>query len=160
MMNVTVIALGKMKEAYMRDFISEYEKRLSAYCKLNIIELAPSFLPDNPSKSLIDGALREEAKKITAKIPQSSFVYSMCIEGRQRTSEEFSEELETLAVNGKSSVVFIIGSSFGLDEAIKNSSNERISLSRMTFPHQMARIMLLEQLYRAFSISNGGKYHK
>jgi 23S rRNA (pseudouridine1915-N3)-methyltransferase len=160
MMNITVIALGRMKESYMRDFAAEYEKRLQTMCKLNIIELAPCALPENPSQKQIDSALEDEAKRITAKIPPQSSVISLCIEGRQKSSEELAKMLESAAVNGASSITFIIGSSFGLSEKIKISSDERISMSKMTFPHQLARVMLLEQLYRAFSINNNGKYHK
>ena len=160
MINITVIALGKLKEKYMRDFCDEYVKRLSAYCKLNIVELAPKALPDNSSQTEIAQALSAEAQMIKAKIPQNSYVFSMCIEGKQMPSEAFSQKLSKLAIDGKSSIVFIIGSSFGLDGEIKKLSDERFSMSEMTFPHQMARVMLLEQLYRAFQISSGGKYHK
>ena len=160
MINITVIALGKLKEKYMREFCDEYVKRLSAYCKLSLVELTPKMLPDNPSQTEIAQALSAEAQMIKAKIPQNSYVFSMCIEGRQMPSEAFSKKLSKLAIDGKSSIVFIIGSSFGLDEEIKKLSDERFSMSEMTFPHQMARVMLLEQLYRAFQISSGGKYHK
>ena len=160
MINITLIALGRLKEKYMRDFCDEYVKRLSAYCKLNIVELAPKTLSDNPSDTEIAQALSAEAQMIKAKIPPNSYVFSMCIEGRQMPSEVFSQKLSKLAVDGKSSIVFIIGSSFGLDAEIKKISDERFSMSEMTFPHQMARVMLLEQLYRAFQISSGGKYHK
>jgi len=160
MMNVTLIVLGRMKESYMREFCAEYEKRLKTMCKLNIIELSPCALPDNPSQKQIDAALEAEAVKITEKIPSGAYVLSLCIEGKQKSSEEFAEMFGNVALNGKSSVVFIIGSSYGLSEKIKISSDERFSMSRMTFPHQMARVMLLEQIYRAFSINSGSKYHK
>ena len=160
MINITVIALGKLKEKYMRDFCDEYQKRLSAYCKLNIVELTPKALSDNPSQTEIAQALSAEAQMIKAKIPSNSYVFSMCIEGKQMPSKAFSQKLSKLAIDGKSSIVFIIGSSFGLDAEIKKLSDERFSMSEMTFPHQMARVMLLEQLYRAFQISSGGKYHK
>ena len=160
MINITVITLGRLKEKYMRDFCDEYVKRLSAYCKLNIVELTPKALPDNPSQNEIVQALNGEAQLIKAKIPSGSYVFSMCIEGRQMPSEAFSQKLSKLAIDGRSSIVFVIGSSFGLDEEIKSLSDERFSMSEMTFPHQMARVMLLEQLYRAFQISSGGKYHK
>jgi len=160
MINVTVIALGKLKEKYMRDFCDEYIKRLSAYCKLNMVELTPKALSDNPSQTEIAQALSAEAQMIKAKIPSNSYVFSMCIEGKQMPSEAFSQKLSKLAIDGKSSIVFILGSSFGLDAEIKKLSDERFSMSEMTFPHQMARVMLLEQLYRAFQISSGGKYHK
>ena len=159
-MNITIIALGKLKEKYMRDFSEEYQKRLSTYCRLNIIELSPKKLPDSPSQSEINNALEEEARQIKAKIPSGAYVFSMCIEGKQMSSTEFSQKISNLAVDGKSNIVFILGSSFGLSEEIKELSDSKFSLSEMTFPHQMARVMLLEQLYRAFQISSGGKYHK
>ena len=160
MMNITVIALGKMKESYMRSFVAEYEKRLSTMCRLNIVELSPCALPDNPSAKQIELALEDEAKRIKAKIPAGSKVFALCIEGSQKSSEELAKMLENAAVSGCGNIVFIIGSSFGLSEKIKMSSDERISMSKMTFPHQLARVMLLEQIYRAFSIINNGKYHK
>ena len=125
-----------------------------------MVELSPERLPENPSQSEIDRALTAEAKQILAKIPQNAYVFSMCIEGKQSSSEAFSQKLSEIAVNGKSNIVFIIGSSFGLSDEIKNMSDFKFSMSQMTFPHQMARIMLLEQIYRAFQISSGGKYHK
>ena len=160
MMNVQLIVLGKLKEKYMKDFSSEYEKRLSAYCKLTVTELEPVKLSDNPSQSEIDNALNKETQMITAKIPKNSYVFSMCIEGKQMSSEELSQKLDDIALSGKSSVVFIIGSSFGLSDEIKRMSDFKFSMAKMTFPHKLARIMLTEQIYRGFSISNNGKYHK
>ena len=160
MMNVHLIVLGKLKEKYMKDFVAEYEKRLSAYCKLTVTELEPVKLSDNPSQSEIDNALNKETQMITAKIPKNSYVFSMCIEGKQMSSEELSQKLEDIALSGKSSVVFVIGSSFGLSDDIKQMSDFKFSMSKMTFPHKLARIMLTEQIYRGFSISNNGKYHK
>ena len=160
MMNVQLIVLGKLREKYMKDFSSEYEKRLSAYCKLTVTELEPVKLSDNPSQSEIDNALNKETQMITAKIPKNSYVFSMCIEGKQMSSEELSQKLDDIALSGKSSVVFIIGSSFGLSDEIKRMSDFKFSMSKMTFPHKLARIMLTEQIYRGFSISNNGKYHK
>ncbi len=160
MMNVQLIVLGKLKEKYMKDFSLEYEKRLSAYCKLAITELEPVKLSDNPSQSEIENALSKETQMIMAKIPKNSFVFSMCIEGKQMSSEDLSQKLNDIALSGKSSVVFIIGSSFGLSDEIKRMSDFEFSMSKMTFPHKLARIMLEEQIYRGFSISNNGKYHK
>ena len=160
MMNVHLIVLGKLKEKYMKDFSAEYEKRLSAYCKLTVTELEPVKLSDNPSQSEIDNALMKETQMINAKIPKNSYVFSMCIEGKQMASEELSQKMDDIALSGKNSVVFIIGSSFGLSDEIKRISDFRFSMSKMTFPHKLARIMLTEQMYRAFSISNNGKYHK
>ena len=160
MLNITIIAIGKLKEQYLRDASAEYQKRLSASCKLNIIELTPEKLSDNPSAKEIENALNNEAKKIIEKIPKGAKVYSMCIEGKQRKSEELSAEIDSLAVEGVSNIVFIIGGSFGLSDEVKKLSAFRLSMSKMTFPHQIARIMLLEQIYRAMQISIGTKYHK
>lgn len=160
MQNITIICIGKLKEQYLRDASMEYVKRLSALCKLSIIELVPEKLSDNPSPKEIENALDSEGKKIIEKIPKGAFVYTMCIEGRQKTSEELSREIDELAVRGFANVVFIIGGSFGISEKVKAVSNFRLSMSKMTFPHQLARVMLLEQIYRATQISVGTRYHK
>ena len=160
MMNITVIALGKLKEKYLTDAISEYSKRISAYGKLQIIELNPVRLSDNPSQTEIDNALSKEAEEIKKKIPNNSYVFSLCIEGKEKSSESFAKAINDAAINGKSNIVFIIGSSFGLSPEIKNLSDFKLSFSPMTFPHQLMRVMLLEQIYRAFQINNNGKYHK
>lgn len=160
MLGVTIICLGKLKEKYLRDASDEYSKRLSAFCKLNIVELTPEKLSDNPSEKEIENALTVEAKKITEKIPKGAYICSLCIEGKQISSEELSAEMESIGVGGTSNIVFIIGSSFGLSDIIKKMSNKKLSMSKMTFPHQLARIMLLEQIYRAVQISAGTKYHK
>ncbi len=159
-MNITVICLGKLKEDYLRAACAEYAKRLGAFCKLDIVELAPVRLPDEPSQAQIDAALEEEAKQISAKIPKGAACFAMCIEGKQYSSPKFSSLLSSSAVEGGSNVAFIIGSSFGLSESIKKRCRVRLSMSEMTFPHQLARVMLLEQIYRAFQIESGGKYHK
>ena len=160
MLNITIIAVGKLKEQYLRDASAEYQKRLSTLCKLNIIEVNPEKLSDNPSAKEIENALSSEAKKIIEKIPKGAKVYSMCIEGKQRTSEELSHEIDGLALEGVSNIVFIIGGSFGLSDEVKKLSAYRLSMSKMTFPHQIARIMLIEQIYRSMQISIGTKYHK
>lgn len=160
MLNITVITIGKLKEKYLREACAEYEKRLSTSCKLNIIELPAQKLSDSPSENEKLQALSLEGSKIIEKIPKSSFVYSMCIEGKQRSSEKFASELMQCTVNGYSSIVFIIGGSFGLSDEVKRLSNNRFSMSEMTFPHQVARVMLLEQIYRAMQINLGTKYHK
>ena len=159
-MNITVIALGKLKEKYLTDAINEYAKRISAYGRLQIIELNPVRLSDNPSQTEIDNALSKEAEEIKKKIPNNSYVFSLCIEGKEKSSEAFAKAINDAAVNGKSNIVFIIGSSFGLSPEIKALSDFKLSFSPMTFPHQLMRVMLLEQIYRAFMISSGGKYHK
>ena len=159
-MNITIIALGKLKEKYLTDAINEYSKRISAYGKLQIIELNPIRLSDNPSQTEIENALLKEAEEIKKKIPNNSFVFSLCIEGKEKSSEGFARAISEAALNGKSNIVFIIGSSFGLAPEIKQLSDFKLSFSPMTFPHQLMRVMLLEQVYRAFQINNNGKYHK
>lgn len=160
MINLTIISIGKLKEQYLRDASKEYEKRLSAFSKLNIIELTPERLSENPSEKEIEKALIQEGKAIIEKIPPNAFLTAMCIEGKQLSSTELSKKLDEAAVTGKSNAVFIIGGSFGLSEEVKQKCTLRLSMSKMTFPHQLARIMLLEQLYRASQISLGTKYHK
>lgn len=160
MININFIVLGKLKEKYMKEFSAEYEKRLSGYCKLTVTELEPVKLSDNPSEQEIKNALAKETQMIKAKIPKNSFVFSMCIEGKQMSSEELSKKLEDIALTGKNNITFIIGSSFGLSDEIKQMSDYKFSMSKMTFPHKLARIMLIEQVYRALSITNNAKYHK
>ena len=159
-MNVTVIALGKLKEKYLRDAIDEYAKRISAYAKCDIVELNPVRLSDNPSPAEIQNALSKEAEEIKKKIPNNSYIFSLCIEGKAKSSEDFAKSIQDATLNGKSSIVFIIGSSFGLSPDIKSLSDFKLSFSPMTFPHQLMRVMLLEQIYRAFQINTNGKYHK
>lgn len=160
MQTVTVICEGKLKEKYLRDACAEYSKRLSAYCKLNIVELSPHRISDNPSQAEIDSALHAESKEILSKIPTNAKVYAMCIEGKQMPSEKLASEISGCAVQGFNNIVFIIGGSHGLSDAVKKRADFRLSMSEMTFPHQLARVMLLEQIYRAYQISTGGKYHK
>ncbi len=159
-MKVTVVCLGKLKEKYLRDACDEYIKRLGAFCRCEIAELTPVRLPDNPSPAQIQAALAQEAAQIKSRIPKGAAVFALCIEGKTVSSEAFSELLEQAAVQGGSDVVFLIGSSYGLNEELKKAAHYRLSMSPMTFPHQLARVMLLEQIYRAFQISSGGKYHK
>ena len=160
MIGITLICEAKLKEKYLRDACDEYIKRLGAYCKLNIIELPPKRLPENPSDAEISAALEAEGKEILSKIPNGAQVYAMCIEGKQMPSEQLAERLCQCSVQGISNVVFVIGSSYGLSDEVKRRADFRLSMSQMTFPHQLARVMLLEQIYRAFRISSGGKYHK
>lgn len=160
MINIQLIVLGKLKEKYMKDFSAEYEKRLSGYCKLTVTELEPVKLSDNPSEQEIRNALDKETQLIKSKIQKNSYVFSMCIEGKQMSSEELSKKIEDIALSGKNNITFIIGSSFGLSPEIKQMSDYRFSMSKMTFPHKLARIMLTEQIYRALSITNNAKYHK
>lgn len=160
MRNIRILCVGKLKERYLTDACAEYCKRLQAYCRPEIIELPEYRLPDNPSPAEIAACIRHEGQEILAKIPRDALVVPLCIEGRQMSSEELSSELQKAAVTGSSTACFIIGGSYGLSDEVKNAGRLRLSMSRMTFPHQLARVMLLEQLYRAFSIAAGGKYHK
>ncbi|MBQ6625079.1 MAG: 23S rRNA (pseudouridine(1915)-N(3))-methyltransferase RlmH [Clostridia bacterium] len=160
MINITLIVLGKLKEKYLTMACDEYIKRLSALCKLNIIELSPVSLPDNPNETQIEQALENESKDISSKIPKNSKIVTMCIEGKGMSSKKFSEYFDNLALLGNSNITFIIGSSYGLSSKIKNMSDLKLSMSEMTFPHQLARVMLLEQIYRALMISSGRKYDK
>ncbi len=158
MMNVNIIALGKLKETYFREACAEYRKRLSAFAKINIKEPEPEALPQNPSKAQIEAALEREAQAIRSCIKGGASI-AMCIEGKALSSEQLAQKLLSLA-NETSTINFIVGSSFGLAESFKKSCDFRMSMSPMTFPHSLARVMLLEQVYRAFSINNNGKYHK
>ncbi len=160
MIKVMLIVLGGLKEKFFIDAAKEYEKRLSRFCELKTVEINPVTLPDNPSRSQIENALLAEAALIEKKIPQNAEVFALCIEGKQLSSEELSQKIMEVADFGSGSLVFIIGSSYGLADRIKALSRVRLSMSKMTFPHKLARVMLLEQIYRAFMISSGGEYHK
>ena len=160
MLSVHLICVGKLKEKFYLAACAEYQKRLGASCKLELTELSEERLPQNPSPAQIAAGIEAEGKEIAAKIPAGSYVIPLCIEGRQLSSEEFSRTLERVAVEGRSSVALLIGGSYGLWEELKQRGDLRLSISRMTFPHQLARVMLLEQLYRAMTISKGQKYHK
>ena len=160
MMSVEIIVTGKIKEKYIREYAGEYEKRLGGLCKLTVVELDPVRLCDNPSQKEIENALQKEAAAIKAKIAKGAYVVSLCVEGRRLSSEELAETLQKNAMNGSGRFAFIIGSSYGLSKEIKDMSDFKLSMSEMTFPHKLARIMLTEQLYRAFSILGNSKYHK
>ena len=159
MMKITVIALASLKEKYLKDAAAEYIKRLRPYCDHKVIELDPIRLPEQASLAEISSALEREAELIAKKIPAGDFVIPLCIEGKQLSSEEFSGVIEEKMNIGRG-VTFIIGSSCGLSETIKHRADLKLSFSKMTFPHQIFRVMLLEQIYRAFKICSGGAYHK
>ena len=160
MLNVTLIAVGKLKERYLTDACAEYEKRLGAYCRLRVVEVDEHRLPQNPSEAQIRAGIEAEGREILSRIPAGSYLIPLCIEGKQLTSEEFSQTLDRAAVDGKSSIVLLIGGSYGLWEELKKKGDLRLSMSRMTFPHQLARVMVLEQIYRAYQINAGSRYHK
>ncbi len=157
---ITVLCVGKLKEPWLRQAAAEYQKRLAAFCRLEIVEVEEERLPDAPSPAQISHTLEAEGDRLLAKIPAGAAVFAMCIEGRELSSPALSDELERLAVNGTGHTVFIIGGSWGLADKVKQAARFRLSMSPMTFPHQLARVMLLEQLYRAGQIAAGGKYHK
>ncbi|MBQ8573000.1 MAG: 23S rRNA (pseudouridine(1915)-N(3))-methyltransferase RlmH [Ruminococcus sp.] len=160
MLNVNIICVGKLKEKFLSDAVKEYSKRLSAFCKLNIAELDETKLSEKASDTEIANALKSESEKILAKTGKDAFVVAMCIEGKMMSSEELSRLFNRVSVEGKSRIDIIIGSSFGLSDEVKKRADLRLSVSPMTFPHQLFRVMILEQVYRAFQISTGGKYHK
>ena len=159
MIKVKLITLGRLKEKYLSAACDEYKKRLSGYCNFEICEIEPERLPDKPSDSQIQKALEKEADYIKSKIPSGSTVFAMCIEGKQFSSEKFAKKIETAKDMGQS-LVFIIGSSYGLSDSINSLADIKLSVSEMTFPHQLFRVMLLEQIYRAFKIGEGSAYHK
>ena len=160
MLKITLITVGRLKEQYLRDAVKEYEKRLSTLCTLKNVEIDAAKLPDSPNESQIKQALDSEAERIIAAIPNGAFVIPMCIEGKQMDSEELSKKLSDIGVSGQSNVTFIIGGSYGLSDRVKQKADYKLSMSKMTFPHQLAKVMLLEQIYRAFKITQGGTYHK
>ena len=160
MQTVNIICLGRLKESYLRDACKEYEKRLKGYCALKITELEPILLPGEPSEKQIANALEKEADMIEKKLSANALTVAMCIEGKQLSSVKLSEKMADAAVQGRSAINFIIGSSYGLAPRIKSLADIRLSMSEMTFPHQLARVMLLEQIYRAYTILSGTHYHK
>ena len=161
MQKVNILCIGKIKEKYFAQAIDEYAKRLQAFCKLRIIELAEEKIRgNNPNPAQIAEVLQAEGKRIMQKISPSDYVIALCIEGKLRTSEELAGTLNTLAVTGRSTVDFVIGGSYGLSDEVKAAADEKLSMSRMTFPHTMARMILTEQIYRAYEIASNWKYHK
>lgn len=159
MQRITVLCVGKLKEKFYADAAAEYCKRLSRYCKIEVTELPETRLPEDPSPTEIKKALAAEATAIRQKL-EGGAVVAMCIEGQTCSSEALSKKLAAFALEGKSKVTFLIGGSFGLDETLKKQADWRLSMSPMTFPHHLARVMLLEQIYRACQIAEGTRYHK
>ena len=159
MQRITVLCVGKLKEKFYADAAAEYIKRLSRYCKLDVVELPETRLPEDPSPAEIQKALAAEANAIRQKL-EAGAVVAICIEGKTCSSEALSKKLADFALEGKSRVTFLIGGSFGLDETLKKQADWRLSMSPMTFPHHLARVMLLEQIYRACQIAEGTRYHK
>ncbi len=160
MLQVEIIYLGGEKESYYADAAKEYIKRLSGLCSFSEKVIKDERLPQEPNEAQISVALEKEADRVLASVRPQHLKVALCIEGKQISSEELAQTLEDIPLRGFSGVTFIIGSSFGLSEKVKKACDMRISMSKMTFPHRLARIMLLEQIYRGFSIVQGRKYHK
>ena len=160
MFDITLITMGKLKEKFYLSAADEYTKRLSAYCRFKLIELPEHRLPENPSPAEISAGLEKEAELILAKLPKGTWLCVFTPEGKELSSEGFAQKLSEVKISGKSSACFLIGSSFGMSQRIKDKADFRLSMGKMTFPHHLARIMVLEQIYRAEAIQAGSKYHK
>ncbi len=159
MLNIHIVCVGKLKEAFFRDAIAEYTKRLSKYCNLNIIELNDEKLPDKINSSNIENVRLKEGEKIISSLKKDSYIICLDLNAKQMSSEEFSKHIDDIALNYNSSITFIIGGTLGIHKNVLNICNEKLCFSRMTFPHQLIRIFLLEQLFRAFKISRNETYH-
>ena len=159
-MKITLITVGKIKEKYLKDAIAEYSKRLSRYCKLEIVEVADEKTPDNASDTVEDAIRDKEGERILKYIKEDAYVITLEIAGKMLTSEEMAEKIEKLGVQGTSHIIFIIGGSIGLGREILKRSDYALSFSKMTFPHQLMRVILLEQIYRSYRIKNHEPYHK
>ena len=160
MFDITLIVMGKLKEKFYLSAAAEYEKRLTGYCSFRIIELPEHRLPEDPSPAEIQAGLDKEAELIFSKIPKNSWLCIFTPEGKILSSEEFAGKLKDVKNSGKSSAAFLIGSSFGISQKVKDKADFKLSMGKMTFPHHLARIMVLEQIYRAEAIQAGSKYHK
>ena len=159
-MKITLITVGKIKEKYLKDAIAEYSKRLSRYCKLEIVEVADEKTPDNASDTVEDAIRDKEGERILKYVKEDAYVITLEIAGKMLTSEEMAEKIEKLGVQGTSHIIFIIGGSIGLGKEILKRSDYALSFSKLTFPHQLMRVILLEQIYRSYRIINHEPYHK
>ena len=159
MLNINIVCVGKIKENYLKDAISEYSKRLSKFCNLNIIELQDEKLPNKLNNSIITEIKNKECFKMIQSIKKDSYIICLDLKGKEFSSEDFSKKIENIALNFNSSITFVIGGTLGLNEEILSLASEKICFSKMTFPHQLIRVFLLEQLFRAFKISNNETYH-
>ena len=160
MLSVHLLCVGKLKERFYIEAAAEYQKRLAGYCKLTLVELPEERLPQNPTQGQIEKALAKEADAIRGKLPPSASVVALCVEGRLRSSEELASLMSTWEHSSAKHLVFVIGGSYGLHPSIKAQAWAQLSMSPMTFPHHLARVMLLEQVYRGFKINEGSSYHK
>lgn len=160
MLHIEIISVGKLKEDYLKSAISEYAKRLSKYCTLQITEIPDEPIPDKLNETIIEDIKNKEGKKILKAVKKNNFVFVLDRKGKQLSSEEFAQRLDDLSVGSVSSICFIIGGSLGLSEEVLNSANELLCFSKMTFPHQLIRVFLLEQIFRCFKILNHETYHR
>jgi len=159
MIGVKLIVVGNLKEGYLRDAAAEYAKRLGGFCRFSTVELKEEKLPDAPSEREISAALSKEAERIIAEIPKKAYKIALCVEGKQLSSEELAQRIDAVsATHGE--ICLIIGSSHGLDDSVKNACDMRLSVSKLTFPHQLMRVVLMEAVYRGFNIIKGTRYHK
>ncbi|WP_099360732.1 23S rRNA (pseudouridine(1915)-N(3))-methyltransferase RlmH [Fredinandcohnia onubensis] len=159
-MNITIVTIGKLKEKYLIQGINEYLKRLTAYAKVDMIELADEKAPENLSESEMEQVKQKEGERILSKLSDDTHVIALAIEGKMKSSEQLADDLENLATYGKSKIAFIIGGSLGLSKDVMKRANDTLSFSKMTFPHQLMRLILVEQVYRAFRIIRNEPYHK
>ncbi len=159
-MNITIVTVGKLKEKYLKMGMDEFDKRLKSYAKMNLVEVADEKAPESLSEADMEIVKKKEADRILAKIAPDAYVIALAIEGKMKTSEQLSEDLASLMTYGRSKVVFVIGGSLGLHSSIYKRADELLSFSKMTFPHQMMKLILMEQVYRAFRIMKGEPYHK
>ena len=159
-MKITVITGGKIKEKYLKDAIAEYQKRLGRYCKLEIVEVADEKTPDNAGETLENQIRRKEGERIAKYLKDDAYIIALAIDGKMLSSEEFADQIQRLGVGGTSHIQFVIGGSIGLDEEILKKADYRLSFSKMTFPHQLMRVILLEQIYRGYRIIANEPYHK
>lgn len=159
-MNIKIISVGKLKEKYLIQGIQEYVKRLQAYAKIELIEVPDEKAPENLSDAQMRQVKEKEGERILSKIKEQEYVYALAIEGKNPTSEALAKQINQLGIQGKSHLVFVIGGSLGLSEAVMKRSNTQISFGKMTYPHQLMRLILVEQIYRAFRINTGAPYHK
>ena len=160
MSNIKILCVGKIKEKFYRDAIAEYEKRLSRYCKLSVIEVADEKTPDKSSEAEEQQIKEKEATRLMAHIRDNDYVIALAIDGKNLSSEELAETINKLGVRGVSNITFVIGGSLGLSDEVLSRADYKLSFSKMTFPHQLMRLILLEQVYRAYRINNGEPYHK
>ena len=160
MININIICVGKLKEKFWTQAVAEHEKRLKALCKFKITEVDEEKIQDNPNQGQIEATLDKEGKRIIKNIGKGAKVIALCIEGKIISSPDLAKIFDDTAINGISEIDFIIGGSWGLSDEVKGMADIKLSMSKMTFPHQLARVMLCEQVYRGFQISSGGKYHK